>query len=75
MDADEHGNKRVFQRLGASNDSGKQQKVCYHWRAGRQVQQVPLSVPTQRITRSSSPTTPTIHKQWIIVQMAKSRST
>ena len=35
MDADEHGNKRVFQRLGASNDSGKQQKVCYHWRAGR----------------------------------------
>ena len=35
MDADEHGNKRVFQRLGALNDSGKQQKVCYHWRAGR----------------------------------------
>ena len=35
MDADEHGNKRVFQRLGALNDSEKQQKVCYHWRAGR----------------------------------------
>uniref|UniRef100_F6HAP2 C3H1-type domain-containing protein n=1 Tax=Vitis vinifera TaxID=29760 RepID=F6HAP2_VITVI len=35
MDVDEHGNKRVFQRLGASNDSGKQQKVCYRWRAGR----------------------------------------
>lgn len=35
MDVDEHGNKRVFQRLGASNDSGKQHKVCYHWRAGR----------------------------------------
>ncbi|WJZ97320.1 hypothetical protein VitviT2T_015930 [Vitis vinifera] len=52
MDADEHGNKRVFQRLGALNYSEKQQKVCYHWRAGRQVQQVPLSVPTQRITRS-----------------------
>ncbi|XP_043718312.1 zinc finger CCCH domain-containing protein 48-like isoform X2 [Telopea speciosissima] len=27
------GNKRVFNRLGAAPD--KNQKVCYHWRAGR----------------------------------------
>ncbi|KAA8539870.1 hypothetical protein F0562_026562 [Nyssa sinensis] len=32
MDVD--GNRRVFQRLGPSNDN-KQQKVCFHWRAGK----------------------------------------
>lgn len=31
---DVEGNKRVFQRLGPSNDS-RNQKVCYHWRAGK----------------------------------------
>lgn len=32
------GSKRVFQRLGPSqgdNSNNKQQKVCFHWRAGR----------------------------------------
>lgn len=36
MDVDtsgREGNKRVYQRLGASND--RQQKVCFHWRAGK----------------------------------------
>ncbi|CAL5367142.1 unnamed protein product [Camellia sinensis] len=31
---DVEGNKRVFQRLGPSNDN-RNQKVCYHWRAGK----------------------------------------
>lgn len=38
MDLD-GGNRRVFNRLGgssaASPDSSKNQKVCYHWRAGK----------------------------------------
>lgn len=34
------GSKRIFQRLGphsqgGDNNSNKQQKVCFHWRAGR----------------------------------------
>nr|XP_016469073.1 PREDICTED: zinc finger CCCH domain-containing protein 48-like [Nicotiana tabacum] len=38
MDMD--GSKRIFQRLGphsqgGDNNSNKQQKVCFHWRAGR----------------------------------------
>ncbi|KAJ0239790.1 hypothetical protein HA466_0233710 [Hirschfeldia incana] len=32
MNGEGGGNKRVFQRLGASNNH---QKVCFHWRAGR----------------------------------------
>ncbi|CAK9136826.1 unnamed protein product [Ilex paraguariensis] len=32
---DVEGNKRVFQRLGPSSNDNKQQKVCYHWRAGK----------------------------------------
>ncbi|GAB2265276.1 hypothetical protein Dimus_000343 [Dionaea muscipula] len=54
MDFDHNGSRRVFQRLGPSNNNNnrfqnqqqphqnhqqqqqpKQQKVCYHWRAGR----------------------------------------
>lgn len=31
---DFNGNKRVFNRLGPSVDN-RNQKVCYHWRAGR----------------------------------------
>ncbi|XP_059629382.1 zinc finger CCCH domain-containing protein 48-like [Cornus florida] len=31
---DVEGNKRVFQRLGPSSDN-KNQRVCYHWRAGK----------------------------------------
>ncbi|KAA8533783.1 hypothetical protein F0562_031300 [Nyssa sinensis] len=31
---DVNGNRRVFQRLRPSNDN-KQQKVCFHWRAGQ----------------------------------------
>lgn len=33
MDLDGGGSKRVFQRLGGPVDT-KNQKVCYHWRAG-----------------------------------------
>ncbi|XP_057951700.1 zinc finger CCCH domain-containing protein 48 isoform X2 [Malania oleifera] len=32
MDLD--GNKRVFSRLGRPSNDTKQQKVCFHWRAG-----------------------------------------
>ena len=36
MDVDGGGNKRVFQRLtGPSSTDPKNQKVCYHWRAGK----------------------------------------
>lgn len=34
MDVD-GGGKRVFQRLGAPSGDGRNQKVCYHWRAGK----------------------------------------
>ncbi|KAJ7975639.1 Zinc finger CCCH domain-containing protein [Quillaja saponaria] len=34
MDVD-GANKRVFQRLGRPSTDTKQQKVCYHWRAGK----------------------------------------
>lgn len=34
MDVD-GGSKRVFQRLGAPSGDGRNQKVCFHWRAGR----------------------------------------
>ncbi|CAK9161000.1 unnamed protein product [Ilex paraguariensis] len=32
---DVEGNKRVFHRRGQSSIDNKQQKVCYHWRAGK----------------------------------------
>lgn len=34
MDVD-GGGKRVFQRLGAPSGDSRNQKVCYHWRAGK----------------------------------------
>ncbi|CAN6569372.1 unnamed protein product [Malus baccata var. baccata] len=36
MDVDGGGSKRVFNRLGGQqSDPSKNQKVCYHWRAGK----------------------------------------
>ncbi|XP_048600154.1 zinc finger CCCH domain-containing protein 48 isoform X4 [Brassica napus] len=36
MDLDMNGgNKRVFQRLGGASSKDSNQKVCFHWRAGR----------------------------------------
>lgn len=36
MDVDGGGNKRVFHRLGGpQSDPSKNQKVCFHWRAGK----------------------------------------
>ncbi|KAF4371292.1 hypothetical protein F8388_023452 [Cannabis sativa] len=35
MDVDGGGNKRVFHRLTGPSTDSKNQKVCYHWRAGK----------------------------------------
>ncbi|XWS48389.1 hypothetical protein CRYUN_Cryun13aG0072300 [Craigia yunnanensis] len=54
------GNRRVFNRLGgpsaAPTDSSKQQKVCYHWRAGK-CTRFPCPFLHRELPHPSGPTT------------------